>query len=196
LLQLQGGLDAAALDHIDETKRACDLLAALGDRVRACAGCSSPSIRSIAPRPALLPLPATLEKTAGARGITLQTHASPDLPQVMADPACLRDILCELVANAIEASPDKSTVAVEILAPGVWNPEEYTHLDVFVRNPSPPLANSDLLSFFLPFSTSKGGNHAGMGLHFALVLATQMHMPLGVRNSGGSTDFWLRLPVG
>ncbi len=195
LLQMHDDLDPGARDHIEESKRACDLMAALGDRMRACAGCSKPDIKPVAPDSVLLPLPNALKRAAAAAGISLQTHAAPGLPQVWADPGFLRDILFELVANAIEASASGSIVSVEILAPGMWEPDQATHVDAFVRNPSQALSEQEILALFLPFHTSKGGNHSGTGLTLALALATQMRIPLGVRNTGQSTDVWLRLPI-
>ncbi|HUF63265.1 MAG TPA: HAMP domain-containing sensor histidine kinase [Verrucomicrobiales bacterium] len=195
LLQMDDALGPEGRNHIEESKRACDLMAGLGDRIRACAGCSTPEITPVAAESVLLPLPNALQRAAASKGIELQTHAAPALPHVWADPGSLRDILSELVANAIEASADGSIVSIQILAPGMWEPEQLSHVDVFVRNPSPALSQKQILALFQPFHTSKGGNHSGTGLTLALALATQMGMPLGIRNTGQSTDVWLRLPV-
>ena len=57
------------------------------------------------------------------------------------------------------------------------------------------LDEETLRRYFLPFETSKGSEHFGIGLTAASILAGDMGTRLGLRSSEGTMTAWLAIPV-
>jgi signal transduction histidine kinase len=115
--------------------------------------------RSLELVPTLEPVLRLMESTARKHGVMLVVRAGGALPPVWADADRLKQILLNLVLNAIDASPQGSEVTVEMrsVRQGVL-------IEVTDRGPGIPAEH--LENIFNPFFTTK---ETGTGLGLALV---------------------------
>jgi signal transduction histidine kinase len=115
--------------------------------------------RSVEVVPTLEPVLRLMESTARKRGVTLVVRAGAALPPVWADADRLKQILLNLVLNAIDVSPQGSevTVAIRPARQGVL---------IEVSDHGPGIPPDHLENIFNPFFTTK---ETGTGLGLALV---------------------------
>lgn len=125
-----------------------------------------------------------------------QNNASPilqaptDLPRVLADPDRIRQVLLNLLDNAIKhASNNPVTIRL--------TPNTDTVM-VEVNNRGPVIAPEDLPHIFEPFWRGRQANARGVGLGLAIVRAIldQHHISIGVNSDDAQgTTFHFSLPV-
>lgn len=125
--------------------------------------------------------------SAAQRGVRLTLHADAD-PRVRVDPDRLSQILANLLANAIQFSPEGAEVAVHAA-------EEGQLVKIEVRDQGPGVPEAFRPRLFTRFAqaqpgTARGG--AGLGLSICRALATALDGEVGYRpaHAGGSV-FWL-----
>lgn len=118
--------------------------------------------------------------TADARGIELRA-AIAAVPPVTASPSAVRQVLDNLVRNALEASPDGGVIDVELRA----GPE----IRVLDRGPGIPDAVRARL--YEPFATGRDGG-TGLGLAISQRIARAMGGRLvhEARDGGGTIASW------
>ena len=123
--------------------------------------------------------------------ITIQKEFDPRLPLIEADPSQLRQVLLNLMINAVEAMPEggiltlrtlsepDKTVAVEVQDTGLGIPEE------------------NLSKLFTPFFTTKPiGKGTGLGLALAYGIVKMHRGQITVRSEiGRGSTFSIHLPV-
>lgn len=133
-----------------------------------------------------------MQATAARRRVRLTADVEPDLPPAPMDVNAIHQILLNIVANAIEAAPDR---AGQVVARARRDKARALLLvDVEDNGPGVPAAQRARL--FRPFASTKGQRGTGLGLAVAQKLAEQH---LGVvrhadRASGG-TVMTLELPA-
>ncbi|MCF8031800.1 MAG: hypothetical protein K9K66_00585 [Desulfarculaceae bacterium] len=122
-----------------------------------------------------------------AQGVEIASQAAPDLPEVSADPDQVRQILMNLILNALEANNGQGQVLVSAARRG-----NAVELSVADQGPGLPPGQEDEL--FDPFfSTKERGT--GLGLAIASRLATGLGGGLGAANRPeGGASFTLTLP--
>lgn len=135
------------------------------------------------------------EEICAASGAGFSVRLRDGVPTVVADSTRVGELYFHLIRNAAEAAAafPGGSVAVDIFPPG--EASQGNHVDLFIRNNSPDLDEATLRRYFLPFETSKGAEHFGIGLTAAAVLAGDMGMRLGLRSAEGTTTAWLAIPV-
>lgn len=144
--------------------------------------------RSVEVVPTLEPVLRLMESSARKRGVTLVVRAGAALPPVWADADRLKQILLNLVLNAIEVSPQGGEVTVEIrsVRQGVL-------LEVTDHGPGIPAEH--LENIFNPFFTTK---ETGTGLGLALVhqMVVEHGGQIGVDSTPGrGSVFRVTLPA-
>lgn len=135
------------------------------------------------------------EEICGSARVNFALHARENLPHVTADSGKMGELLFHLIRNAAESAADfpQGSVAIDIFPPGEASPG--TNVDLFIRNTSVDLNTDTVRRFFIPFETSKGSDHFGIGLTTAAVLAGDMGMRLGLRSAEGTMTTWLAVPA-
>jgi two-component system OmpR family sensor kinase/two-component system sensor histidine kinase BaeS len=103
---------------------------------------------------------ASLRSAADARRITLTVREASDLPLVEIDPVRIREVVTNIVANAVRYSPDGSEVVVEPRADG-------NQLMVTVRDSGTGIAPDDLPRIFDRFYKGAASSGSGLGLAIA-----------------------------
>ena len=133
------------------------------------------------------------EEICGASMVNFALTVRDNIPPLAGDSAKLGELIFHLVRNAAESAGDFSqgSVAVDFFPPGEASPG--TNVDLFIRNTSAELGPDALHRAFVPFETSKGSEHFGIGLTAAAVLAGDMGMRLGLRCADGTMTAWLAI---
>jgi signal transduction histidine kinase len=134
-----------------------------------------------------------MEYTVAAANKNISIEAAEFPGMVMADPKRLRQILSNLVSNAVKYSPKGSTVSIwsELLG-------EYVRINVADHGPGIPADERHLLfQEFGKLSTRPTGQESstGLGLWIAKHLTTLQHGEIGVDSpADGGSVFWVMLP--
>jgi PAS domain S-box-containing protein len=131
---------------------------------------------------------------AAARGQPLQRHEPGSLRPVRADRLRLRQVLVNLLANAVKYSPAGAAIDVHVTPRG-------EALRIAVTDQGPGLSPAQRERLFQPFErlgAERGEvEGTGIGLSLSWQLAEMMHARLGVDSTaGGGSVFWLDLPFG
>lgn len=129
------------------------------------------------------------------QGVSLVQKIDPELPErVMGDPTRLRQIIVNLVSNALKFTPQGQVeVGVEVLSKNT----EYVEMKISVSDTGigiPQLAQETLFNAFTQADGSTTRKYGGTGLGLAIVsqLVEMMHGELGVDSmEGEGSTFWV-----
>ena len=132
---------------------------------------------------------ALLDSRCAKEGQRLEYHLAPDLPDVPGDAAQLRQVVVNLVVNAIQATPRGGTIAVYTAANG-------QHISLLVEDTGCGIDSAARSSIFLPFYTTKDVGHGtGLGLSVVHGIVTSHGGSVRVTSTPGQGScFEVRLP--
>jgi signal transduction histidine kinase len=131
-----------------------------------------------------------LESRCAKAGIELIRSLSPNLPQIVADPVQMGQVLVNLVVNAIQAMPNGGTLTVETFP-------DADSVSLVVRDTGIGMSEATLKKIFVPFFTTKGtGQGTGLGLPVVHAIVTAHRGFLRVQSKvGRGARFEIRLPI-
>jgi signal transduction histidine kinase len=133
-----------------------------------------------------------LEHRAGSRGIRLALEADGALPAVALREDALRQIVLNLVLNALEATPEGGTVR---LGCSQRRDRDGSRVELTVDDAGPGIAEEDRGRLFQPFVSSRDGRPGGLGLAISQHLAKEAGGSIAVEDAPeGGARFRLRLP--
>jgi signal transduction histidine kinase len=152
--------------------------------------------RPVALRPSLVNLAElaceAIDRLSEAGKLDERKVAKPDLDRgavVRGDPAALRQVISNLVLNAVEATGDSGSITVTVRPTGA-------ELELEVRDDGRGLPPDVSERVFEPFFTTKAGG-TGLGLAISQAIATAHHGKLELHSSPGrGTRACLRMPRG
>ena len=126
--------------------------------------------------------------SATAAGITLTTETTGDLPILDVDPVRIREVLSNLVANALRHTPAGGTVAISGSA-------DAASVVLMVRDTGPGIDPALLPHVFDRFVKGAGSRGSGLGLPIARGLVEAHGGSIAVDSTvGGGTTFRVTLP--
>jgi len=125
--------------------------------------------------------------------VSLTLEAHPGSVVIRSDEQRLAQVLNNLVRNGIEAAAGESvTIGSET---GVFR-EGREGIELYVRDTGPGLPRIVLERLADPKESTKGGDHAGLGLHIVHRLVSELGGNIDVRTAAGQgTSFNLFLPL-
>lgn len=127
------------------------------------------------------------QHAAADRNILLRLELQQSVAEITCDPEQIRQLLLNLLLNAIQASPEKASVTVATHL-------HHTTLQIDVRDEGEGIAANDMEHIFDPFFTTKP-NGTGLGLAIAGSIASQHSGSLTCSpNMPRGTCFTLQLP--
>jgi signal transduction histidine kinase len=168
------------------------------------AGKLSLEILPVAPAAVLEEVASLMRVRAAEKGIALRVHAPADLPpRVMLDPTRLRQILMNLVGNAIKFTTAGSVTIVARFAPQASGDGAAADgiMTIDVIDTGIGMAADALERLFQPFeqadlSTTRQYGGTGLGLTISRRLAGMMNAAIRVKSTPGrGSTFTLELPV-
>jgi signal transduction histidine kinase len=130
-----------------------------------------------------------VQQTAARSVVTFETEIAADLPGVRCDPEQIRQVLLNLLLNAVQAMPEGGTVSlVARKEPGM--------ICIQVRDTGMGIPQSNVESIYDPFFTTKQ-NGTGLGLAVGYQIMQQHGGELRLEQNGpGGACFAMLLPVG
>lgn len=123
-------------------------------------------------------------------GIELVRNLSPDLPEIIADPVQLNQVLVNLVVNALQSIKGEGTITVRTK----FNGQEVC---LIVEDTGSGMSKEVLDNIFTPFFTTKDiGHGTGLGLPVAHGIVAGHGGVIDVESKvGQGTRFEIRLPI-
>ena len=125
--------------------------------------------------------------------IQLETRFQTEIAEIKVDSNALKQILVNLIKNAVEAIRENGEIVVAI--PGYINRDGRLYCAVTVHDSGPGIAPAVLAKLFSPVHSAKGGDHAGLGLSIVHGLVQSLEGIIMCRSNGSGTTFELLLPV-
>ncbi|MEX2476649.1 HDOD domain-containing protein [Marinobacter sp.] len=113
--------------------------------------------------------------------------------QVAASPSVIRQVLINLVRNAVESLGKAGEVTVRTSAPVLQNSRTWVELEISDSGHGIPDAIREQL--FVPVKTTKGKGHSGLGLSIVKQLVDDMEGIIACRTGHEGTTFRLLLPA-
>jgi two-component system OmpR family sensor kinase/two-component system sensor histidine kinase BaeS len=152
--------DATIGEVIDETK----LLARLVDDLRTLANAESGTLtlrkESTDPAALIQEVVRSFADDAQSKKISIRTDLPPDLPIVTIDPLRIREVLVNLISNAVRSTPEAGDIVVAARV-------ESEHVAVSVTDSGPGIAPQDLPKIFDRFYKGATSRGSGLGLTIA-----------------------------
>ena len=181
----------AAFEVLDSAQQAIGLINDLLDLSRLDEDRLKPVIRLIEPGSVAKRAVGRMTPAAQARRVTLTLETAPSLPACETDVSRVEQILVNLLGNAIQHTPEGTSVRLEVSA----------HEDVVVltvRDQGPGVPATELEHIFDIYVTKKEGDIRGVGL--GLSLSRRLARLLGgdllaVATDGQGGEFRLQLPA-
>ena len=142
-----------------------------------------------------------LEPLGAKKGVALVFEEPGDIPQVIADPAQIEQVMSNLVVNAVQASNPGGRVELAIGSrqdsppPGHEGPPA-VYVYIRVRDDGPGIPEENLLRLFEPFFTTKEvGEGTGLGLSVVYSIVQDHRGWITARNRPeGGAEFTVLLP--
>lgn len=105
--------------------------------------------------------------------ISVVTHLADALPRISIQRDKLKQILLNILKNAAEAMPDGGTITVTT-QDGV-NRDGRPYIAIVIADTGPGLPCKVMAQLFEPVASTKGGDHAGLGLAIVNKLVEEIH---------------------
>jgi len=139
---------------------------------------------------------ASLCRAAGsmAEGVEMRLELAKNLPPLVTDGDRLKQLLLNLVKNALEAMPGGGVLCIGTAPWGIGG--STTHLEVRVEDTGGGLPETVLAHLYQPVRSSKGGEHQGLGLAIVGQLVRELRGLINCRSDTGGTRFQILLPLG
>lgn len=196
LILMTDDLDAGVAENMQHIREASVGVSGLSERIRAAGGCAKSNPQALSLNDYLSMVETSLSEPFNKAGVAFEMDVQPGLPPILVDPARFKEILVELLRNAVEACQKTGGRAMlKVCGPGVITPESERRVDVLVSNTGSQIAPDKLADVFRPFQGTKNSHHLGLGLTIATMLAHQMKIQLGVASESNTTTFWLSCPI-
>lgn len=121
--------------------------------------------------------------------VKVDTQLSPELPPVMGNPTELRQVLVNLIFNAVEAMPQGGVLTIR-----TWR--EGNNACIAVQDTGIGMSKEVKRRIFDPFFTTKGEQGTGLGLSICYGIVTRHKGTIEVESElGKGTTFTIRLPI-
>jgi two-component system NtrC family sensor kinase len=130
------------------------------------------------------------ETQCAKEGVELVRALSPNLPEIIADPSQLNQVLVNLVVNALQSMSGGGKITVR-----TWSSNHHVYLSV--EDTGPGISKENLEKIFVPFFTTKDiGHGTGLGLPVVHGIVTSHGGSINVDSKiGYGTRFEIRLPI-
>lgn len=133
------------------------------------------------------------QPTWQSKGVQVTTLLTPGLGGLSEDRDKLKQIVLNLLLNAIEATPPDGAVRIETAALSNHLHEHF--IEIVVSDSGTGMPPEIAAKIFDPLDTAKGDGHAGLGLSIVKSLTEAMRGSIIFKTSASGTTFQILLPT-
>ena len=133
------------------------------------------------------------QSLCSARQVTIKRQLTDPLPPFHGGVVELKQVLTNLLKNAVEALPPGGLVTLSTTANVVVNGRKFSEINICDDGPGIP--DSVLSQLFSPVTSTKGGGHSGLGLSITKKLVDQIGGHLVCKTGSTGTQFQLLIPA-
>jgi signal transduction histidine kinase len=126
------------------------------------------------------------------KGIQVFAQLAPSLPRLSGDRDKLKQIVLNLMLNAIEATPSGGVVRLETASLSNHRHEHF--IEIIVADSGGGIPPDVARKIFDPLETGKGDGHAGLGLSIVKSLTESMQGSIVFKTGATGTTFQILLP--
>lgn len=146
----------------------------------------------------------TQESLLNHFNVQLHFDAEPELPTIMADKSCLKQVFINLMKNAFEAMPDGGNLHIRTrhissrlgggLSDGDYEYQGY--VEITISDDGPGISPEIKTRLFEPYASTKRGNHSGLGLSIVHSIIQTIKGTISCESEAGDgTTFRISLPT-
>ena len=126
--------------------------------------------------------------------IKVETNLDPSLPHVMTDKNKLKQVLINLIKNAVEAMTRGGYLVIATRNNAVKN--KINFCEILIKDNGPGIPQEILDHLFEPVSTTKGKGHAGLGLSITKSIIDELEGKISCKSDIKSgTTFTILIPI-
>jgi signal transduction histidine kinase/HD-like signal output (HDOD) protein len=126
--------------------------------------------------------------------VEIEVSTADESDRIEGDPDILKQILVNLVKNAIEALADTGG-RIEIASRGHVNRERRLYVELAISDTGPGLSREVLANLFSAVKSTKEGPHHGLGLSIVHSLVKKLNGHIACRSGKTGTSFEILLPA-
>jgi HD-like signal output (HDOD) protein/signal transduction histidine kinase len=127
--------------------------------------------------------------------VQIATAMGEDARLVEGDADLLKQILVNLVKNAVEALAPHGGGRIEIVNRGIVHRERTLYVELAVTDTGPGLSPEVMANLFSSVRSTKDGAHRGLGLSIVHGLVKKLNGQIACRSGRGGTAFEILLPA-
>lgn len=127
-----------------------------------------------------------------SKNIDISLDLDERISSLQSNANALKQIYTNLIKNAVEALSAKGKVMV--YTQDYVNVDGKQHIELVVADNGPGINTDILPQLFSPLKTTKGEEHAGLGLNIVKNLVAEIHGSISCRSSDKGTSFHILLP--
>ncbi len=193
LILYEDSINAEVRENAEQMQTSSKIATELNREVMGASGCSRCEVGVVKISDVLPYWQGKCGEICADSAVGFSLNASGSLPPVLGDSAKLGEVIFHLIRNAVDSAADfpQGAVAVDIFPPGEASPGNT--VDLFIRNQSANLSEDQIRNSFVPFESSKGAGHFGIGLTTAAILCGDMGCRLGLRCAEGTMTAWVSI---
>ena len=184
-----GDMERAELtDYLQLVDREIDRCVATTQRLLQMSQAPSPTLQPVAVMPALDDVLALLGEECRARGVQVGVHIEPADMRVLADEAELRQVLVNLIHNALHAMPQGGRIDVEGRHSGKADADaDAAGYELSITDTGCGIAADEQALIFMPFFSRRadGGRGTGLGLAICKAALERFGGRIAVRSAPG-----------
>jgi len=174
------------IDYLQLVDREIDRCVATTQRLLQMSQAPAPTLQPVAVMPALDDVLALLGEECRARGVQVGVHIEPADMRVLADEAELRQVLVNLIHNALHAMPEGGRIDIE----GRHSAEaaaDAAGYELSITDTGCGIAADEQALIFMPFFSRRadGGRGTGLGLAICKAALERFGGRIAVRSAPG-----------
>lgn len=128
-----------------------------------------------------------------SRGVRIVLALDPALPLLPCDRDKLKQIVLNLLLNALDATPEGGSVRLETNT--LVNHRQEKFVEILVADSGSGIPAELAGRVFSPVESAKGGGHAGLGLSIVKALTQAIHGSIAFKSHTTGTTFQLSFPT-